>query len=62
MPVERIEPYEEGGDIKDRIDEIVASGVDVHLEMVEEDAAWMQIGESRFLIFVSKGNLHVVLK
>jgi hypothetical protein len=47
---DRITPYEEGGDIKERIDEIVASGVDVHFEMTGPETACLWIGGDAFLI------------
>ena len=42
MP-DRITPYRERGDIRERIDEIVAENASVHFEMMAEDIAFMTI-------------------
>jgi hypothetical protein len=52
---DRITPYAEGGSIKERIDEIRLTGVDVHLEMLDEDAACLVlyrdgVRENRFAL------------
>lgn len=60
---DRITPYEEGGNVSHRIDEIVMTGVDVHLEMLAESYAYLSItkgGATRnFAVFTEKGQLVV---
>lgn len=57
---DRITPYDEGGDIKKGIDEIFASGVDVHFEMMDDDAAFLRVGLDMYHIHAtSRGELVV---
>lgn len=59
---DRITPYEDGIKIEDRIDEIVLTGSDVHIEMLDERHACMWIGERMFTIYVDKGELVIALR
>lgn len=59
---DRITPYEEGGDIEDRIDEIVLAGVDVHIEMLDKHIACMCLGERMFTIYASRKKLYIALR
>jgi hypothetical protein len=54
---DRITPYKDGGSIEERIDEIVATSKDFHLEMMDEQVAWMRVGEAVFTIHVKKSKL-----
>lgn len=38
----------------DEIDEIVATGADVHLEMMSERSAWLRVGRDIFWIFAAR--------
>ncbi len=42
---DRITPYDEGGNIAERIDEIVMAGADVHLEMLSDGVFWLNISK-----------------
>lgn len=55
---DRITPYRPGGDIKERIDEIVV-GRDVHIEMMDGQSAWMRIGDEIFWIRIKKQSLYI---
>ena len=54
---DRITPYDEGGSVKDRIDEIVQLDAKVHIEMMDEESAWMRIGNEVFWIRADNGKL-----
>lgn len=54
---DRITPYKDGGRIDERIDEIVVSIADVHIEMMGNDSAWMRIGDEVFWVHAKKNKL-----
>jgi hypothetical protein len=57
---DRVTPYKAGGDISDRIDEIViTSPAFVHLEMMDRDRCWLGIGDAHFWIRAENGKLKV---
>ncbi len=58
-PWDRITPYEKDNTVEQRIDEIVMRECDVHLEMMNERAAFMSIGHRVFWINAFKGKLFV---
>lgn len=60
MP-DRITPYEPGGSVEDRIDEVVRTGVDVHIEMLSGSLAWVQIGKE-ILFFQAQRGQRLVLR
>ena len=43
----RITPYKEGGDIGDRIDEVVMHGADVHFEMMNDHTAFLSLTDTK---------------
>ena len=59
MSGERITPYDHSCTIGQRIDEIVATGANVHIEMMDEGIAWMQIGDDIYTIYVERGQLFI---
>lgn len=65
MP-DRITTYRGGKPAKqnDRLDEIVATGTDVHLEMLHENFAYLRVGSDVFQIFgVKRGRRrHLIVR
>lgn len=59
---DRITPYEVGGKIEDRIDEIVLTGVDAHVEMLDKHIACMWLGDRMFTIYASRKKLYIALR
>lgn len=58
-PADRITPFDETCTVEERIDEIVATGVDVQIEMLGEDCAFMSVGTDTFAIYVDRGKLFI---
>lgn len=56
---DRVTPWDDNCTVSDRIDEIVATSANVHIEMLDEQNAFMQIGGDRFAAFVKKGRLYI---
>lgn len=59
MSQDRITPFDETCTVEERIDEIVATGVDVQIEMLGEDCAFMSVGTDTFAIYVDRGKLFI---
>jgi hypothetical protein len=59
MTGERITPYGDSYTINQRVDEVVAHGKDVHIEMLSEDCAFMAVGADIFTIYVKGGKLFI---
>jgi hypothetical protein len=56
---DRITPYKEGGNVEQRIDEIVALDAKIHIEMMSGQSAWMRIGNDIFWIEARKNSLFI---
>lgn len=54
---ERITPYRNGMSVEERIDEIVARGVNVHFEMMDGGLAFLMVGGDAFWLRAKKGKL-----
>jgi hypothetical protein len=54
---DRITPYEPGASIEDDVDEIVATGVNVHYEAMDRKTAFLIVGGDAFYITARGGKL-----
>lgn len=48
--------YGRAARVDERVDEIVATGANVHLEMLSEDSAYLRVGGQRFALYATKQN------